>query len=267
MTTILVKDNKMYGDGQMTAGYISSYETKKIVNYGSAIVSGAGRWSHVVKFHQWVYDNLVAEAAQQEHPYVTIHMPEKMVDDDFLGLVLYPDGTVIKFEGCDNSYEVTQPVAIGSGEEFAISAAWNGIDGEQCIQTAIHFDTGSGGEVQVEGFDEEVEVSVDKLESLDKETLIRIITGELEEEEFDDLFGEGISEDGDPNPDNVDEPTSVVKIPELTLSKGYYDKTSDEHTTLLSLFKNIAIENNVKFAHNISIEKLYERVKDFVETV
>lgn len=134
MTTILVKDNKMFGDGQMTGGYISSYQTKKVVNFGGAIVGGAGRWSHVVKFHQWVYDNLLAEVAQQDHPYVTIAMPEKMVDDDFLGLVLYPDGKLIQFEGCDNSYEVEQPAAIGSGAEFAIAAAWNGIDGSNALK-------------------------------------------------------------------------------------------------------------------------------------
>lgn len=64
-----------------------------------------------------------------------------------------------------------------------------------------------------------------------------------------------------------DEPTLVVKIPELTFNKGYFDKTTDEHKTLRSLFKSVAINNNVKFAHNIGIEKLYERVKDFVEIV
>ena len=63
------------------------------------------------------------------------------------------------------------------------------------------------------------------------------------------------------------ESTSVVKIPELTFNKGYFDKTTDEHIMLLSLFKSIALDNNVEFAHNIGIKKLHERVKDFIEIV
>ena len=70
------------------------------------------------------------------------------------------------------------------------------------------------------------------------------------------------------NPEMVEkEPTTVVKIPELTFDKGYFDKTTDEHIMLLSLFKSIALDNNVEFAHNIGIKKLHERVKDFIEIV
>ena len=173
MTTILVKDNTMFGDGQCTGQYISSYNTKKIANFGSAIVGGAGRWSSVVKFQQWVYEILTAQAAQEDHPFASVMMPEDMVEDDFIGVVLYPDGVVIMFEGCKNSYEHEQPLAIGSGADFAIACAHNGLDGETCIKTAIHFDTGSGGEIQVEGFaEEEPIVSVEDMQDWSKEEIL-----------------------------------------------------------------------------------------------
>ena len=180
MTTILVKDNKMYGDGQCTGQHISSYTTKKIANFGSAIVGGAGRWASVVKFHQWVYEILTAQAAQEDHPFANVMMPEDMVEDDFIGVVLYPDGVVIMFEGCKNPYEHEQPLAIGSGADFAIACAHNGLDGETCIKTAIHFDTGSGGEIQVEGFEEEEPiVSVEDMQDWSKEEILAYLKGEV----------------------------------------------------------------------------------------
>lgn len=177
MTTIAVVDNKVYGDGQMTSHRIGSYRTKKIANFGVAIVAGAGRWSHVVKFQQWVYENLLAEQAQMDHPEVAIAMPEKMVDDEFLGLVLYKDGTLLKFEGCDNSYEVEQPCAIGSGEDFAIACLHNGLSGEDAIKTAIHFDIGSGGEIQVETFEEEEELTEEDIRAMSHEKLLSFVLG------------------------------------------------------------------------------------------
>lgn len=181
MTTILVKDNTMFGDGQCTGQYISSYNTKKIANFGSAIVGGAGRWSSVVKFQQWVYEILTAQAAQEDHPFASVMMPEDMVEEDFVGVVLYPDGVVIMFEGCKNSYEHEQPIAIGSGADFAIACAHNGLDGETCIKTAIYFDTGSGGEIQVEGFDEEEPiVSVEDMQDWSKEEILAYLKGEVD---------------------------------------------------------------------------------------
>lgn len=192
MTTILVNDNKMYGDGQMTGQHISSYKTKKIVNFGSAIVGGAGRWASVVKFHQWVYENLIAQVAQEDHPLANIMMPEDMVEDDFMGLVLYQDGTVVMFEGCKNAFEHEQPVAIGSGADFAIACAHNGLDGKVAIETAAYFDTGTGGEIQVESFEEEEPiVSVEEMQDWTKEEILAYLSGEV-----DKLVGEvGDSED------------------------------------------------------------------------
>lgn len=186
MTTILVKDNVMYGDGQMTGAYVTEYKAKKIKNYGCAIVGGAGRWASVVKFHDWVLNTLITEEAKTTYPETLIIMPEDLVEEDFSGLILYPDGRVIEFEGGGNSFEVNQPVSIGSGSPFAIACAINDIDGVKCIETAIHLDSGSGGEIQVESFPEEEEPkTVEELEAMSKEELLALFIGEEENDNED----------------------------------------------------------------------------------
>lgn len=188
MTTILVKDNVMYGDGQMTGAYVSEYKAKKIKNYGCAIVGGAGRWASVVKFHDWVYDKLLTEEAQTTYPETMVVMPEDLVEEDFAGLILYPDGRVIEFEGGGNSFEVNQPVAIGSGSPFAMACALNDIDGVKCIETAIHLDVGTGGEIQVERFPEEEEPkTIEELQAMSKEEILaHFIGGEEEQNDNED---------------------------------------------------------------------------------
>lgn len=47
---------------------------------------------------------------------------------------------------------------------------------------------------EIAAFEDE-QLPREKLESLDKETLIRIITGEMDDEEFDELFGDDIPQD------------------------------------------------------------------------
>lgn len=261
MTTIAVVDNKVYGDGQTTAHRITGYNTKKIVNFGGAIVAGAGRWSHVVKFQQWVYENLIAEQAQMDHPEVRIAMPEKMVDEDFLGLVLYQDGTLLKFEGCDNSYEVQQPHAIGSGEDFAIACLHNGLSGEQAIETAIYFDTGSGGEIQVEGFDEEEELTEEDIRAMSHEDLLKLVLGGdgEEEEEVTILASESVGEDIIVN-------KALGRIHSEILENDGIESIVDfvRSTSCESSLRCLAVHYEVKFAHNIGIEKLRQRILDFL---
>jgi len=270
MTTILVNNNKMYGDGQMTGQHISSYKTKKIVNFGTAIVGGAGRWASVVKFHQWVYENLVAQVAMEDHPFANIMMPEEMVEDDFMGLVLYPDGTVIMFEGCKNSFEHEQPIAIGSGADFAIACAHNGLDGEIAIQTAAYFDTGTGGEIQVEGFDSEEDeplYSKEDFEDKSKEEILAMLFGE---DESSGTYGV------------VTEPSGVKHfeqgVYELKVySNGKLDCCDDEplFTSFVETqdefglpdLKRYADLIGVKFPHNIGQDTLAQKLDDKVKEI
>lgn len=270
MTTILVNNNKMYGDGQMTGQHISSYKTKKIVNFGTAIVGGAGRWASVVKFHQWVYENLVAQVAQEDHPFANIMMPEDMVEDDFMGLVLYPDGTVIMFEGCKNSFEHEQPVAIGSGADFAIACAHNGLDGTVAIETAAYFDTGTGGEIQVEDFDNDEDeplYSKEDFEDKSKEEILAMLFGEEVSSELDEV---------------VSEPSGVMHfeqgVYELKVySNGKLDCCDDEplFTSFVDTQDEFGLPDlkcyadllSVKFPHNIGQDTLAKKLDDKVKEI
>ena len=257
MTTIAVVDNKVYGDGQTTAHRITGYNTKKIVNFGGAIVAGAGRWSHVVKFQQWVYENLIAEQAQMDHPEVRIAMPEKMVDEDFLGLVLYQDGTLLKFEGCDNSYEVQQPHAIGSGEDFAIACLHNGLSGEQAIETAIYFDTGSGGEIQVEGFDEEEELTEEDIRAMSHEELLKLVLGEAQEAVEGEEFPANVS--------GLEEEVETESAIEWDGTYVHIGAVGYEMGTIThDHLRFVAERLGITFAHNISDARLKQRILDFL---
>ena len=221
MTTIVVDNNVVYGDGQSTSGdTITSYNVKKIANLGTAIVAGAGRWSHVVKFQQWVSDNIAAEHAQLNHPEVEIAIPEKMVAEDFLGIVLYPDGTVLMFEGCNDYYEVEQPISIGSGSVFALGALAVGSDGVAAVEAAIQLDPYTAGEIQVEGFEEEPEgITKELIEGLTKEEIINTLfpSNELDEDMAEEQY--------------------------------------------LDMLKATADDNGIKYSWNIGAEKLYDKVK------
>ena len=183
MTTVVIHDNKVYADGQSTSTMITSYNVKKIVNIGKAILVGAGRYAHVCKFHDWAAEMIEAGHAQEVFPHVNIGMPEKMVDDDFLGAILYPDGTVVLFEGCDNYYEVEQPVFLGSGSDYAAGAIHAGADGVTAIEVAIKLDPYTGGEIQVEGFEEEPEpLTKEQMSAMSKDEILAVIFGEDEDE-------------------------------------------------------------------------------------
>lgn len=179
MTTVVIHNNTVYADGQSTADMITSYNVKKVVNVGSAIIMGCGRWSHVKKFHQWCIESIEASNAQQDYPYVQVAMPDKMVGDDFTGAVLYHDGTIILFEGCDNFYEVEQPIFMGSGSSYAAGAIYAGASGEEAIEIASRLDPYTGGEIQIESFEEEPEeLSREQAEGMSKDELLSAIYGD-----------------------------------------------------------------------------------------
>lgn len=177
MTTVVINDNKVFCDSQATAGsMITDYDVQKAVNLGTCIVVGAGRWSHVLKFQDWVAECVMAQIAQQEHPYVNINMPEEMVDDDFMGAILYQDGVVELFEGCKDSYETSQPVFLGSGAAFAAGAIKGGVNGVAAVEAAIHLDPYSGGEVKVEEFVESKrQITKEELSSMSKEDILKTL--------------------------------------------------------------------------------------------
>ena len=231
MTTIAIKDNKVASDSQMTAGYtISSLEVEKVVNINGCIVSGAGSFAQIVKFRQWFMEHSDALIAQQDNPNVHIPLPEDLQGGDFLGLVLYPDGELYLYEGrTDVAYEVEQPFSIGSGSDFAIASMKSGSSAEEAVRVATELDVFSGGEVKV--FELEAppqELTREYLESLSKEDII------------DELFGsdESHSDEEVLNIDTIDD---------------------------IEILKGIANQMEIKFPHNIGIEKLRSRIAEYIE--
>lgn len=239
MTTIVIHDNKVYADGQATAGMVVSYNVQKILNVGNAIICGAGRWASVKTFHHWAADMIAAGDAQEAFPHVVIGMPEKMVEDDFTGAVLYPDGTVVLFGGCNSFYEVEQPVFLGSGSDFAAGAIFAGADGIGAIKAAIHLDPYTGGTIQVEEFEPplpELELTKEDMESMSKEEIILAIFG-------DDAESSGFED----------------------TSFGTYELDVDEILTTdkIDYLKKVADDFNIKYVHNIGIEKLRDKLVNY----
>lgn len=190
MTTICVIDNKVYGDGQATTEMITSKTTKKITNLGSCIVAGAGRWAHVTAFTEWVTQCIEATSVQEANPYVQVNMPEEMVEDDFHGIILYPDGNVVMYEGSKNFFPKEQPVFLGSGAVFAAGAIHAGATGEGAIQAAIDLDPFTGGEIQIESFDAvEPDITEDLLSTLTKDEIMEKLFPKDPEKEamFDEM--------------------------------------------------------------------------------
>lgn len=186
MTTILITDNKVYSDSMSSVGnFTENYNTKKVFNLGDAIVAGAGRYSDILKFVDWIAKNLDYQDIKNNYPDSNVHMEDGFVSDSFLGLVLYKDGCVNLFEGCDHViYDIEQPVAIGSGSQYARAAYHASGDAIKAMTTAIFFDTHSGGDIVCESLEEERVLTREDLEDKSKEEILNtIFPQEVDEQE------------------------------------------------------------------------------------
>lgn len=233
MTTVAIKDNIVACDSQVSVGYtISSLDGEKAAKINGCIVAGAGSYAQVVKFRQWFTEHSDALIAQQDNPTVNIPLPQNLQEDEFLGVVLYPDGELMLYEGrTDVAIPQNQPFAIGSGSDFAMAAMRAGKDAKGAVEIASELDVFSGGEVKVYELDHELpELTKDYLMGLSKEDIIS------------ELFG--------------DEPQTIsIDIEEI------------ETTTDITHLKEIAGLFDVKYSHNIGIEKLRSRILETLDTV
>ena len=284
MTTVVITDNKVYCDSQATAGgMITDYNVNKALNLGHCIVAGAGRWSHVVKFQQWVADNVLADIAQQEHPYVNIHMPEELVEEDFQGAILYPDGVVVMFEGGRDSFECEQPVYLGSGSSFAAGAIMAGSDGETAVQAAIYLDPYSGGEVKVEEFEKQAApVTKESLAELSKEEILEKLFPEQNDSDCTMMCGydsnpSELLEDGDLILQDkegmdwqvdftIDENDNISDIVIANTLQDYYTINKRDLTDAsIDNLKALADDWEIPYKHNIGVEKLSDKIVSYFE--
>lgn len=236
MTTVAIKDNSVACDSQVTVGYtISSLEGEKVAKINGCIVAGAGSYSQVIKFRQWFTEHSDALIAQQDNPTVNIPLPQALQEGEFYGVVLYPDGDLILYEGrTDVGIPQKQPFTIGSGSDFALAAMKSGKTAKEAVEIAISLDVFSGGDIKVYELDDELpELTKEYLEGLTKEQIINELFGtELEDKEGIILDFEVLQTSGD-----------------------------------IDYLKQVADILQVKYSHNIGIEKLRSRILDTLDTV
>lgn len=151
MTTILVtKDNEMLSDSQATIeNFVIDYDCEKIENINGSLVGAGGRLSSCVAFKRWVLSECVFQEIYLKYPEIPFTITEEKEDDDFIALVLSPDGVLTVFEGNKVSYEVDKPYAIGTGAEYALCALDGGCNGIKAMGVAIKRDVYSGGDIQI----------------------------------------------------------------------------------------------------------------------
>tara|TARA_R110001592_G_C13193003_1_gene753640 strand:+ start:82709 stop:83266 length:558 start_codon:yes stop_codon:yes gene_type:complete len=180
MTTVVIAENRVVTDSLATQGdFIVSYDFVKARIVGDYIVTGAGRASSLVKFFTWVEDTLLHETLQDTHPYASVNFPEDMVENDFIGAILCPDGVVVIHEGGGAKLIKQQPVILGSGDYFATAALDAGATPERAVEIATLRDVFSGGEVVTYQIEETAPIPPlvkEDLNKLTKKQLIDMLT-------------------------------------------------------------------------------------------
>lgn len=179
MTTIVFANNELSGDGRATLGdTILSDETVKVYNINNRLVGFAGRYASGLKFLEWFEEFDNANEVQQQVPFVSINIPELMEDEDFTGIVAYPEGYVMLFEGGKAFYEVQAPYVIGSGSDYALGALDQGATAEEAVRVACKRNVLSGGLVTTVTFDEvESDLTKEEALSMSKEDLVAYLYG------------------------------------------------------------------------------------------
>ncbi|WNL63274.1 hypothetical protein [Citrobacter phage Tr1] len=179
MTTIIATKTKILSDGKVTIGNrVDSTTFKKVRNIGGYLVGGAGRLSSVLNFFSWFEHNLQCQDAQQAMPSLMIQSDPDRPDEEFLALVVHPDGNIFIHEGNDptRAYPLTEEYyAIGSGSDFALAALDAGATPEAAMEVAKARDAYSGGETYVEERQEAVELSDEDIRGFSREQLLTML--------------------------------------------------------------------------------------------
>ena len=215
MTTIIATKTKILSDGKVTVGSrVDQYNFKKVRKIGDYLVGGAGRLSSILTFFAWFEQNLQCQAAQESIPGLMIQSDPDKEDEEFVALVVHPDGRIFIHEG--NNPARAFPIeaeyyAVGSGADFALAALDGGCTPEEAMAVAKMRDAFSGGETFVEEQDDIVEITDEMLREFSREQLLnmlltgspdgdeasRILAGENSEDEQKELQVDG--EDGKVN--------------------------------------------------------------------
>lgn len=200
MTTIIATKTKILSDGMITVGdRVDALNFKKICKIDGHLIGGAGRLSSILTFFRWYSEKLRCERAREEIPELSIDIAPQQNDEEFIALVVHPDGTIYIHEGNDpsRSYRIgdVDYYAVGSGSDFALSALDAGATPESAMEVAKFRDTHSGGETFVEELDEAdlilTEEDIDKLSSEEMRNLLKYGSLDAPTEDVNNVQAEG----------------------------------------------------------------------------
>lgn len=193
MTTIIATKTKILSDGKTTVGNrVDDYDFKKVRKIGDYLVGGAGRLTSILTFFTWFEQNLQCQAAQEAIPGLMIQSDPDKDDEDFVALVVHPDGKIFIHEGADprRAFPIDREyTAVGSGADFALAAMDAGATPEQAMEVAKMRDAFSGGETFIEEQDEIIEITDDMLRAFSREQLLNLVlTGSPEGDAAQELL-------------------------------------------------------------------------------
>ena len=222
MTTIIATKTKILSDGKTTVGNrVDDYDFKKVRKIGDYLVGGAGRLTSILTFFAWFEQNLQCQAAQEAIPGLMIQSDPDKDDEDFVALVVHPDGKIFIHEGADprRAFPIDREyTAVGSGADFALAALDAGATPEEAMEVAKRRDAFSGGETFIEVQDEIVEITDEMLRGFSKEQLLNmLLTGSPDGDEAARLLA---GEDGEQKELLSDEQDGSIGLPQTPISKG-----------------------------------------------
>lgn len=134
MTTIATDGKSMAGDQGMGADCLHGLINKIQRAKDGAILGSTGQAFDYPGFLAWYEDGCEGE------PNVT---------EDFEGLILKPDGTILCVDEKGRHFVHPAPAAVGSGCRFAYGALDAGVDLKRAVEIAIGRDNHSAGEVVI----------------------------------------------------------------------------------------------------------------------
>ena len=199
MTTIIATRNKILSDGKVTVGSrVDQYNFKKVRKIGDYLVGGAGRLSSILTFFSWFEQNLQCQAAQEAIPGLMIQSDPDKEDEEFVALVVHPDGKIFIHEG--NNPARAMPIeaeyyAVGSGADYALAALDSGATPEVAMDVAKLRDAFSGGDTFIEEQKVPVDITDEDLRGFTRAQLLNLLlTGSPDGEEGDRILAEGSAE-------------------------------------------------------------------------
>lgn len=136
MTTIVYRDGVLAGDTLVSMNGGRYGQASKVFRGDDGVIGGAaGDLSGVDVLGRWI----AGGSGDRPSDY----------SGDVSGIVVYPSGQILVWDGRHMRPIRAQFVSEGSGWQFAFGAMAMGADAVRALEVAMQYDTGTGGEIEV----------------------------------------------------------------------------------------------------------------------